>query len=237
MRTAKEIYDRIRWDPGLDRRWFWIGFEDHLAGLVEVPFDAFVPGGDVPWHRIRRFRCGPVVVWDRTENVDQLASLRMSPRSTARGCTAKRFASRADLLQHLDRPGAVAWVIVRASPDYPGFVQEVIARTAIPQVVHLDVEWRSYAMDWMGDATNVSISYRFTSPAELVDHAERCFGVSATDFCRTAPPLPETTPHVNGYPEALVPVFQDAWRRLKADFSAGKLTLPGLQIASRFEGW
>lgn len=80
MRTAKEIYDRICWDPGLDRRSFWIGYDDHIAGLIELPFEAFVPGGDVPWHRIRRYRCGSEVVWDRTESIDRLSSVQ---RATA----------------------------------------------------------------------------------------------------------------------------------------------------------
>jgi hypothetical protein len=210
--------------------------EDRFAGVVEMPFDSFVPGDDVPWHRIRRFRCGPVVAWDRVEKIDRLETLRLTPSPTARG-DPQRFATKARLLEHLSRPNAVAWALVQASREYPSFVEEIVVSTTGHTELHLVVEWRSYAMDWMGDATNVCITYRFASADVLIDEVERRLGVSATDYSSSAPPLPESAPLANDYPASLVPVFQDAWRRLKVDFAAGKLLLPDLEIVSRFEGW
>jgi poly(A) polymerase len=78
MRNAKAAYDTIRWDPRLDPRTFTIRYEDRLSGLVEVPFDAFAPGGDVPWHRVRAFCRGDLVVWDRAERIDRLATMTWS---------------------------------------------------------------------------------------------------------------------------------------------------------------
>jgi poly(A) polymerase len=78
MRNAKAAYDSIRWNPRLDPRTFTIRYEDRVTGLVEVPFDAFAPGGDVPWHRVRAFCRGDLVVWDRSERIDRLAMLTRS---------------------------------------------------------------------------------------------------------------------------------------------------------------
>ncbi len=75
MRNAKMVYDSIRWDPRLDPRSFSIRYEDRVTGLVDVPFDVFAPGGDVPWHRVRSFRRGELVVWDRAAKIDNLALL------------------------------------------------------------------------------------------------------------------------------------------------------------------
>jgi len=78
MRNAKAAYDTIRWDPRLDPGTFTIRYEDRVTGLVEVPFDVFAPGGDVPWHRVRAFCRGGLVVWDRVERIDRLATLTRS---------------------------------------------------------------------------------------------------------------------------------------------------------------
>ncbi len=63
--TAKEVYDRIRWDPRLDGRDFTIGYEERGRGTEEIAYTAFVPDGDIPWHRLRYVRRGAEVVWDR----------------------------------------------------------------------------------------------------------------------------------------------------------------------------
>lgn len=76
--TGKQVFDRIRWDEALDPAWFTIGVVDREteSGIAEVPFEAFVPDGDVPWHRLRYFRMGAYVVWDRAERVDRLSDVR-----------------------------------------------------------------------------------------------------------------------------------------------------------------
>ncbi|QSQ18852.1 DUF504 domain-containing protein [Pyxidicoccus parkwayensis] len=73
--TSREVYHRIRWDPRLDAREFSIGYDAHLEQLEEMPFEAFVPDGEIPWHRVWYFKRGRQVVWDRRERLDLLDSL------------------------------------------------------------------------------------------------------------------------------------------------------------------
>ncbi|MFP2905657.1 poly(A) polymerase [Pyxidicoccus sp. 3LFB2] len=73
--TSREVYHRIRWDPRLDAREFSIGYDAHLDALEEMPFEAFVPDGEIPWHRVWYFKRGRQVVWDRRERLDLLDSL------------------------------------------------------------------------------------------------------------------------------------------------------------------
>jgi poly(A) polymerase len=73
--TSREVYHRIRWDPRLDAREFVIGYDAHSEELEEMPFEAFVPDGEIPWHRVWYFRRGTEVVWDRRKRLDTLATL------------------------------------------------------------------------------------------------------------------------------------------------------------------
>ncbi|MBU8898212.1 DUF504 domain-containing protein [Corallococcus sp. M34] len=73
--TSREVYHRIRWDPRLDAREFVIGYDAHGDVLEEMPFGAFVPDGEIPWHRVWLFKHGRRVVWDRRERLDLLDSL------------------------------------------------------------------------------------------------------------------------------------------------------------------
>lgn len=72
FRTSREVYDRIRWDARFDARRFTVVYEDRARGDVEVPFLDFVPGGDVPWHRVQALREDGAVVWDRRARVDRV---------------------------------------------------------------------------------------------------------------------------------------------------------------------
>ncbi|GIE36745.1 hypothetical protein Ait01nite_097900 [Actinoplanes italicus] len=76
MRTSEEIYHRVRWDPRLDAARFVIGVDVHGAEAKRVPLAAFVPGGDIPWHRVLFFEADGERVWDRTTGVDLLGSSR-----------------------------------------------------------------------------------------------------------------------------------------------------------------
>lgn len=78
LRTSEEVYHQIRWDPRLDPAAFVIGHETRGARIEEIPFPLFVPGGEIPWHRIRYYRQGAAIVWDRRERLDAL------PRSRPR---------------------------------------------------------------------------------------------------------------------------------------------------------
>ncbi|HEX8702471.1 MAG TPA: poly(A) polymerase [Myxococcaceae bacterium] len=73
--TSREVYHRIRWDPRLDAREFVIGYDAHTEDLEEMPFEAFVPDGEIPWHRVWYFRRGTERVWDRRKRIDTLATL------------------------------------------------------------------------------------------------------------------------------------------------------------------
>ncbi|MFC4068928.1 poly(A) polymerase [Actinoplanes subglobosus] len=72
MRTSEEIYHRVRWDPRLDPARFVFGIDLHGAEAKLVPLPAFVPGGDIPWHRVLFVEADGERVWDRTTGVDRL---------------------------------------------------------------------------------------------------------------------------------------------------------------------
>ncbi|MCO6005185.1 RNA repair domain-containing protein [Actinoallomurus purpureus] len=72
MRTSEEIYHRIRWDPRFDPARFLLGINVRGAPPKRVPLPAFVPGGDVPWHRILFIEADGEVVWDRRAGVDRV---------------------------------------------------------------------------------------------------------------------------------------------------------------------
>ncbi|NBD13103.1 poly(A) polymerase [Corallococcus silvisoli] len=72
--TSREVYHRIRWDPRLDAREFVVGYDAHRGALEEMPFEAFVPDGEIPWHRVWYFKRGRQVVWDRKARVDLLSN-------------------------------------------------------------------------------------------------------------------------------------------------------------------
>ncbi|MCB9669590.1 MAG: DUF504 domain-containing protein [Alphaproteobacteria bacterium] len=75
MRTADRAHAQIRWDPRLDERRFTVGVDVHAAEPKVIPFTRFVPGGDIPWHRVLFFACDGVPCWDRTTGHDGLDAL------------------------------------------------------------------------------------------------------------------------------------------------------------------
>jgi poly(A) polymerase len=72
MRTSEEIYHRVRWDPRLDPARFVFGVDRHDTEPKLVPLPAFVPGGDIPWHRVLFIEADGERVWDRATGVDRL---------------------------------------------------------------------------------------------------------------------------------------------------------------------
>lgn len=76
MITSRDVHNRILWDARLDASAFVIGYADRHAtgGIVETPAAAWDPHGDVPWHRVRYFRCGDQIVWDRELQIDLFTS-------------------------------------------------------------------------------------------------------------------------------------------------------------------
>ncbi|ATB46683.1 DUF504 domain-containing protein [Corallococcus macrosporus] len=77
--TSREVYHRIRWDERFDSREFSIGYDAHGETLEEMPFNAFVPDGEIPWHRVWYFKQRHHIVWDRRERLDLLDASQPTP--------------------------------------------------------------------------------------------------------------------------------------------------------------
>lgn len=231
MLPARAVYNRIRWDRGLEVQWFTIGYEDRTAGIVEASLSAFCIG-DVPWHRVQYFRCGEQRVWDRQARLDIVDTLRREPAQAEPQADARRFSSRASFASHM-AAGRPAWVACRLRAEYPSFVEEAVLHPAQPS---LAVEWRSYAMDWMGDATCVSVVYGFDDLDALLAYVRDTCGTDVTDWWPSAPPLPPGTPYVQGYPRSLVATYQRAWQALRADFANDLLIDRSQRLVRRFDG-
>ncbi|MEU4832477.1 RNA repair domain-containing protein [Streptosporangium sp. NPDC023615] len=72
MRTSEEIYHRVRWDPRFDPARFVLGINVRGAAPKRVPLPAFVPGGDIPWHRVLFVEADGEVLWDRAAGLDRV---------------------------------------------------------------------------------------------------------------------------------------------------------------------
>ncbi|SHG22896.1 poly(A) polymerase [Streptoalloteichus hindustanus] len=74
MRTSEQIYHRVRWDSRFDPARFVFGIAVRGAEPKRVPLPSFVPGGDVPWHRVLFVEADGELVWDRATGVDRIDS-------------------------------------------------------------------------------------------------------------------------------------------------------------------
>ncbi|QYX78063.1 poly(A) polymerase [Streptomyces akebiae] len=72
MRTSEEIYHRVRWDARFDPARFVLGVLQRNAAPKRVPLPAFVPGGEIPWHRVLFFEADGELVWDRATGTDRI---------------------------------------------------------------------------------------------------------------------------------------------------------------------
>ncbi|QES51654.1 polynucleotide adenylyltransferase [Streptomyces venezuelae] len=72
MRTSEEIYHQVRWDPRLDPARFVLGLLQRGAAPKRIPLPAFVPGGDIPWHRVLFVEADGELVWDRSSGLDRV---------------------------------------------------------------------------------------------------------------------------------------------------------------------
>ncbi|HEX2313913.1 MAG TPA: poly(A) polymerase [Thermomonospora sp.] len=100
MRTSEEIYHRVRWDPRFDPARFVVGVNVRGAPPKRVPLPSFVPGGDIPWHRVMFFEADGEVVWDRAAGVDVIDSSRAGRTQEARRLRAPAFTARAPFVWH-----------------------------------------------------------------------------------------------------------------------------------------
>ena len=60
-----------------------MGYLDRFRGMLEIPLLEFIPGGDVPWHRVYYFKKGREVMWDRNTRVDKIFGSGDSPAAEA----------------------------------------------------------------------------------------------------------------------------------------------------------
>lgn len=74
MRTSEELYHQVRWDPRFDPARFTLGLLQRGAPPKRVPLPSFVPGGDVPWHRVLFVEADGELVWDRATGIDLIGS-------------------------------------------------------------------------------------------------------------------------------------------------------------------
>jgi len=72
MRTSEEIYHRVRWDPRFDPARFVLGIGMRGRPPKRVPLASYVPGGEIPWHRIVFVEADGELVWDRATGIDRI---------------------------------------------------------------------------------------------------------------------------------------------------------------------
>ncbi|MFF6781916.1 RNA repair domain-containing protein [Streptomyces sp. NPDC012510] len=94
MRTSEEIYHRVRWDARFDPARFVLGVLQRGAAPKRVPLPAFVPGGEIPWHRVLFFEADGELVWDRTTGVDRIDATEAGRVREARLLRAPFFTAR-----------------------------------------------------------------------------------------------------------------------------------------------
>ena len=70
-RSGAEVYNQILWDEHVNTADYTIVWEDRFIGDVRQPVTEF-DSSTIPFHRVRRFERGDVVVWCRATGVDTL---------------------------------------------------------------------------------------------------------------------------------------------------------------------
>jgi uncharacterized protein (UPF0248 family) len=71
LRPAEDVMSRILHDSSLNADEFIIGYEDRFEGLQELVIKEFIEV-EIPMHRIRYFKRGNEVVWDRKKRLDKI---------------------------------------------------------------------------------------------------------------------------------------------------------------------
>ncbi|MFB0633194.1 poly(A) polymerase [Streptomyces sp. AB3(2024)] len=94
MRTSEQLYHRVRWDPRFDPARFTLGLLQRGAAPKRVPLPSFVPGGDIPWHRVLFVEADDELVWDRATGVDRIDETRAGRVGDVRVLAAPFFTAR-----------------------------------------------------------------------------------------------------------------------------------------------
>ncbi|MET9853339.1 poly(A) polymerase [Streptomyces sp. NPDC006450] len=112
MRTSEELYHQVRWDPRFDPARFTLGLLQRGAAPKRIPLPSFVPGGDIPWHRVLFVEADGELVWDRATGVDSIDSTAAGRVRDPRLLRAPFFTARTPYAW--DASGGGAW---RAAPE------------------------------------------------------------------------------------------------------------------------
>lgn len=76
FKGADIIFQRLKWDPDIQRDQVVIGYLDRFLGIKEIKFNEFKGVHDdrdgVPLHRIRYFKINNTIAWDREQKLDIL---------------------------------------------------------------------------------------------------------------------------------------------------------------------
>ena len=80
LRTAREVLERLRWDPAYDICKFVIGYKDRHEGLMEIPAEKWMKRSKseekdwIPESRIQYFKTeeNETRVWDRATKTDSI---------------------------------------------------------------------------------------------------------------------------------------------------------------------
>ncbi|WP_327130902.1 RNA repair domain-containing protein [Streptomyces sp. NBC_01343] len=94
MRTSEELFHQVRWDPRFDPARFVFGLHQRGAPPKRVPLPSFVPGGDIPWHRVLFAEADGELVWDRASGLDRIDSTEAGRVSEPRLLRAPFFTAR-----------------------------------------------------------------------------------------------------------------------------------------------
>ncbi|MEU6315476.1 poly(A) polymerase [Streptomyces sp. NPDC047014] len=113
MRTSEQLYHQVRWDPRFDPARFVLGLLQRGAAPKRVPLPSFVPGGEIPWHRVLFVEADGELVWDRATGVDRIDSTTAGRVREARLLRAPFFTARA---AHAWHPAEGAWRPVQPLP-------------------------------------------------------------------------------------------------------------------------
>jgi hypothetical protein len=110
MRTSERVYHQISWDPRLDPSRFVVGIDVHAARPKRVPVPDFVPGGDIPWHRVLFYEFDGRPCWDRA-GLDELDAIAEAGEAIPRELGPPMWAPRTAVRWH------DGWVAVRDEPE------------------------------------------------------------------------------------------------------------------------
>ena len=97
MTPSDVLFHQIRWDPRFDAARWTLGAEVRRTTPARIPLVDFVPGGDIPWHRVLFFEADGVVVWDRRTGTDHTATATVGRRTETAGLPEATWTARTAL--------------------------------------------------------------------------------------------------------------------------------------------